>query len=153
MTVEQIKPEDETNQPVETETAEVTVPGSQTEGREPGTADDETEPEPETFPREYVAKLRDEAAKYRQRAAKTDDLAQRLHTALVSATGRLADPSDLPYDEAHLDDLDALTAAVDALLVAKPHLASRRPMGNVGQGASGDVGTVSLAGLLRAGAS
>jgi len=108
--------------------------------------------EPETFPREYVAKLRDESAKYRQRAQRTDELAQRLHTALVAATGRLADPTDLPFDEAHLDDPDGLAAAVDALLASKPHLASRRPTGDVGQGAAGDGNMVSLAGLLRAGA-
>jgi len=108
--------------------------------------------EPETFPREYVEKLRRESAGYRDKAKRTDELAQRLHTALVAATGRLADPADLPYDEAHLNDPDALTAAVDALLASKPHLASRRPTGDVGQGASGDAATVSLAGLLRAGA-
>ena len=152
MTAEQIKPEDEATEPVETETAEAPVPGSQTEGREPGTADGETEPEPETFPREYVAKLRDESAKYRQRAAKSDELAQRLHTALVSATGRLADPSDLPYDEANLDDAEALERAISELLSRKPHLASRRVAGDVGQGALGGSGGVSLAGLLRAGA-
>ena len=152
MATDTTKTEDETTEPVETETPEVTVPGSQTEGGEPGTADDETEPEPETFPRDYVEKLRRESAGYRDKAKRADDLATRLHTALVSATGRLADPTDLPFDEAHLDDPDALTAAVDVLLAAKPHLANRRPVGNVGQGASGDVGGVSLAGLLRAGA-
>lgn len=83
-----------------------------------------TEEEPETFPREYVAKLRDESAKHRTRAQRADDLAARLHTALVTATGRLADPSDLPFDESHVDDAEALTAAIDALLTRKPHLAS-----------------------------
>lgn len=135
------------------ETVETAVPGTDTVGvgnREP--EDEVTEAEPETFPREYVQKLRDESAKYRQRAGRTDELAKRLHTSLVAATGRLADPSDLPYDEAHLDDEEALTAAVDALLASKPHLASRKPMGDVGQGASGDGNVVGLAGLLRAGA-
>lgn len=115
-------------------------------------AEVEESTEPETFPAEYVAKLRDEAAKYRTRAKRTDELAGRLHTALVAATGRLADPTDLPYDEAHLDDPEALAGAVDALLATKPHLASRRPTGDVGQGASEGGATVSLAGLLRAGA-
>lgn len=142
---------------VDTETTE-----SVTEDTTPETPDAETtEPkaevaeiseDPETFPRAYVQKLRDEAAKYRQRAGKTDELAKRLHTSLVAATGRLADPTDLPYDEAHLDDEEALTAAVDALLASKPHLASRKPMGDVGQGASGEGAGVSLSGLLRAGA-
>jgi len=62
--------------------------------------------------RAYVEKLREEAAKHRTRAGDRDTLAQRLHTALVTATGRLADPSNLTYDEAHLDE-DALTAALD----------------------------------------
>lgn len=109
--------------------------------------------EPETFPREYVQQLRDENAKYRQRAGKADDLAKRLHTALVAATGRLADPSDLPFDEAHVDDPEALTAAVDALVASKPHLASRKPSGDVGQGLTPDTGSFSLAGILRNAAS
>ncbi len=108
--------------------------------------------EPDTFPREYVTKLRDENARYRQRAGHADELARRLHTELVRATGRLADAEDLPFAEAHLDDPDALTAALDELLVRKAHLASRRPTGDVGQGATQDAAGVSLAGLLRAGA-
>ncbi len=112
-----------------------------------------TEEEPETFPRTYVEKLRDESAKHRTRAQRADDLAGRLHTALTAATGRLADPSDLPFEESHLDDPDALTAAVNELLARKPHLASRRPSGDVGQGASVPSDTVDLAGLLRARAS
>ena len=113
----------------------------------------EPDTEPETFPRDYVEKLRDENAKYRQRASDRDDLAGRLHTALVAATGRLQDPSDLPFDDAHLSDADALTAAVDALLAVKPHLASRKPAGDIGQGASGVADTFSLAGALRSNAS
>ncbi|WP_216343087.1 hypothetical protein [Dermacoccus nishinomiyaensis] len=103
----------------------------------------------ETFPREYVEKLRKEAADARVKAKRADDLAARLHTALVAATGRLADPSDLPFDDAHLEDADALNAAVDALLARKPHLASRRPVGSIGQGATAPADSVSLAGILR----
>ena len=110
-------------------------------------------PEPETFPREYVEQLRQESGRYRQRAQRADDLAQRLHLALVTATGKLADPTDLPFDESHLDDADALSAAIDDLLGRKPHLATRRPSGDVGQGASTTGDTVSLAGILRANAS
>ncbi len=114
-------------------------------------ADDVTDTgdDPETFPREYVVQLRQEAAEHRTRAARAGDLGQRLHTALVAASGRLADPSDLPYDEAHLDDTEALETAVDDLLARKPHLASRRPSGDVGQGATGTSGDVDLAGMLR----
>lgn len=117
----------------------------ETEGNE----NEETPENPDTFPRDYVEKLRDENAKYRQRAQRADDLAQRLHTALAGATGRLQDPSDLPFEESHLDDPEALSAAIDELLSAKPHLASRRPVGDVGQGVSEVRGTVDLAGLLR----
>lgn len=112
--------------------------------------DDAQENEPETFPREYVQKLRDESAKHRQRAQRADDLAARLHTALVAATGRLADPTDLSVEESHLDDAEALTAAIDELLTRKPHLASRRVSGDVGQGASKSSEAVDLAGMLRA---
>lgn len=115
--------------------------------------DDTPEDDPETFPREYVAKLRDESAKHRQRAADRDALAERLHTALVTATGRLADPTDLTFDDAHLTDPDALTAAIDDLLNRKPHLASRRVVGDVGQGAGGSTAAVDLAGMLRRNAS
>jgi hypothetical protein len=44
-------------------------------------------------------------------------LAERLHVALTSATGRLAGPTDLPFDDAHLDD--AMKAALDDLLTRK----------------------------------
>lgn len=109
--------------------------------------------EAETFPRDYVVKLREESAKYRQRAADRDEVATRLHTALVAATGRLQDPSDLPFDEAHLSDAEALSTAVDTLLQVKPHLATRKPSGNIGQGVSGVSDMVSLSGLLKANAS
>lgn len=117
------------------------------EGQE--TAPTPDEDEPDTFPRDYVEKLRDESAKYRQRAQRADALAQRLHTALVGATGRLQDPSDLPFEESHLDDPEALETAIAELLELKPHLASRKPLGDIGQGAAGSHGTVDLAGLLR----
>ncbi|BCI55694.1 hypothetical protein NIIDNTM18_49720 [Mycolicibacterium litorale] len=114
-----------------------------------------TESEPEdddadTFPRSYVERLRRESAGYRERAQRGDTYAQRLHTELVRATGRLADPTDLAFDETHLDDPDALVAAVDDLLTRKPHLATRRPSGDIGQGAmSGAAANVDLAALLR----
>ena len=107
----------------------------------------------ETFPRESVEKLRQEAAEARVKAKKADDLARELFAAKVTATGRLADPSDLAYDEALVADADALNAALDTLLAAKPHLASRTPRGDVGQGPTGgDSATVDLAAMLRAGA-
>ena len=113
------------------------------------TAEESTE-EQDTFPRDYVEKLRDENAKYRQRAQKADDLAHRLHNALTAATGRLADPSDLPYEESHLDDPEALETAISELLAKKPHLGSRKPAGNIGQGVSSSTGAVDLAAMMRA---
>lgn len=118
---------------------------------EAGPTEEATEEEPETFPRKVVEDLRKENAAYRVKAARADDLVERLHTALVTATGRLADPSDLPFTEAQLEDAAALDAALDALLTRKPHLASRKPSGDVGQGAtSTGHGTVDLGGMLRA---
>lgn len=115
--------------------------------------DDQADDTAETFPRDYVVKLRDENAKYRQRAQDRDTVAERLHTALVAATGRLQDPSDLAYDDAHLDDPEALAAAVDELIATKPHLASRKPTGDIGQGLSPLSDTFSLMGALRTNAS
>lgn len=113
--------------------------------------DDEIDSGTDTFSRAYVEKLRKESAGYRERARLADDYAQRLHTALVSATGRLADPTDLPFDAANLDDEQALSGAIDELLTRKPHLASRRPFGDVGQGNRGGVSEpVNLADMLRA---
>jgi hypothetical protein len=105
--------------------------------------------DPELFDRDYVEKLRDENAKYRQRARTADQLGQRLHAELVRATGRLADPTDLAFDPEHLDDADALGVAIDELLAVKPHLASRKPTGQIGQGATPSTGTVDLAEMLR----
>ena len=112
-------------------------------------SDSESESEPDTFDRAYVEKLRQENGKYRQRAQRADDLAHRLHTALVEQTGKLADASDLPFDEKHLDDADSLTAAIDELLTAKPHLAARRVAGDIGQGATKPSDGVNLLNILR----
>ncbi|MEJ7832635.1 MAG: hypothetical protein WKF79_06955 [Nocardioides sp.] len=112
----------------------------------------------ETFDRAYIEELRKEAAGYRVRAKHADTLGARLVTAYAAQTGRLADATDLPYDAALCDDdgvpdPERVAAAVGALLETKPHLATRRPVGDVGQGARpGEPDGVSLAGLLRVGA-
>ena len=105
--------------------------------------------EPDTFPRDYVEKLRRENAGYRDKAKKAEDYARELFHARVAATGRLADPDDLPFDAELLDDRDALLSAVEDLLARKPHLASRTPRGDVGQGQTGTDEGVDLAGILR----
>lgn len=113
------------------------------------------EPEGDTFPREYVEKLREENARYRTRAGKADEATARLLAATVkeATAGILTDPTDLP-DGDYLDgdgwpDPDAITIAARDLVEAKPHLADRRPRGNIGQGASPDPGQASLADMLR----
>lgn len=100
----------------------------------------------DTFPRKVVEDLRQENGRYRQRAQKAE---QRLHNELVRATGRLADPSDLPFDAEHLDDDAALSAAIDTLLTRKPHLAARRPTGDIGQGVTKSTAPVNLHDILR----
>ncbi|MGI8721195.1 MAG: hypothetical protein ACR2JG_03100 [Geodermatophilaceae bacterium] len=134
-------------QPAESD-AETTEPEAPTTNTPEDTADGTDEPD--TFPRTVVEELRRENARYRTRAGQADDMAQRLHTELIRATNRLADPSDLPFEENHLEDVSILDAAIDDLLSRKPHLASRRPSGDIGQGATGQTDTVDLAGLLRA---
>lgn len=149
-----------------TETAPAGAPETPPAGDQGGAPADGT-PEPaepadddrrEVFDRPYVDKLRKSEAAYRVRAKHAEELGARLVTAYAAATGKLADPTDLAYDAALCDDdglpdPERVAAAVDALLEAKPHLATRRPVGDVGQGPRpGEQPSVSLAGLLRAGA-
>ncbi|WNG95290.1 hypothetical protein [Mycobacterium sp. ITM-2016-00318] len=107
------------------------------------------ETEADSFSRAYVEQLRQENGKYRQRAQRADELAHRLHNELVRSTGRLADPADLPFSEDHLDDPGTLTSAIEDLVARKPHLAARRPAGQIGQGVSASPATVDLAAILR----
>ena len=114
--------------------------------------DPEAEPEGDTFPREYVEKLRRENAEARVRAQQADQYAERLHVELVRQLGAFADPTDLPFDPEHLDDPEKLRRDASALLMAKPHLAARVPRGNIGQGYQPEPpAPVSLSGMLRAG--
>lgn len=102
-----------------------------------------------TFTREYVEKLREEAAASRVKAKRFEAFAEETFYARVAALGKLADPTDLPYAEKLLEDRAALEAAVDDLIGRKPHLADRRPVGDVDQGARVTSDTVDLAGMLR----
>ena len=140
--------EDTAAELVETQDAQEDAQDAQEDAQD---AQEDAQDAQETFPRAYVEKLRQEAADARVRAKKADDLARELFTARVAATGRLADPNDLPFDDALLADMPALEAAIDELVAQHPHYAARRPRGDVGQGTTGsDAGTVNLAGLLRA---
>lgn len=111
-------------------------------------------PEPEqedTFDRAYVEELRKENAKYRTRANAADTLAQRLHTALVAADGRLQDATDLEFNPEHLDSEKALEDAITALLEAKPHLRARKAAGDIGAGDRGEAhNDTDLIGIIRA---
>lgn len=111
-----------------------------------GTSETEQNGKPETFDRAYVENLRTESGNYRKRAS---DAEQELHVFRVGALGKLADPTDLPYDPAYSDP-EKLAAAVDALLEKKPHLKARKLAGDVGQhGDGGDAGAFSLSAMLR----
>ena len=86
--------------------------------------------------RHYVEKLRKESAGYRDKAepadARADELSEQASTRRPwSQAQRLADPADLAYDAAHLDDADALSAAIDALPKLSRTL-RRAPTGDVG---------------------
>lgn len=120
----------------------------------------DTDLEPgDTFPREYVEKLRSEAAGHRTKAKEAEGkvetavaeavkpLQERIFALQVAATGRLADPTDLPFNPELLDEA-ALAGAIDALLAAKPHLAKRKVQGDVGQGTGKPEETFSLQGLI-----
>lgn len=93
--------------------------------------------EGDTFPRKYVEDLRKENAKYRERAQESEKIAQRLQTALVSLDGRLADPEDLPFDWAYLEDENALSEAIAELIARKPGLRAQQLAGDAGQGKRG----------------
>lgn len=113
--------------------------------------EDSVKPAPDTFPRDYVEKLRRESAGYRDRAKRVDELERRLHAALVAADGRLADPADLEFNVEHLDDPEALEAAITDLVDRKPGLRARRYGGDVGAGKRGgsNVKPVDLIELMR----
>lgn len=105
------------------------------------TTEETKKPEPDTLPREYVKRLPDEAARYRQRVSR-----QPRRHALARTRDcdrRLTDLTDLGMPEsADPRDTEAVTAALDGLLSRKPHLASRRPRFDVGQGVSGQSRTI-----------
>jgi len=116
--------------------------------------------EPDTFPREYVQRLRDESARYRQRAGRADELHRRLVEATIrsAAADHLADPGDLlmfseeadVLDSDGFPDADRIVVSAKALVTQRPHLAPRRPHGDIGQGATLTEDPANLAGILRA---
>lgn len=110
----------------------------------------------DTFPRAYVQELRQESQQYRQQARAAEEalqpLQQQLWEARVTATGLLADPTDLPMpDGADPTDAEAVTEAVTELLQRKPHLRARVAYGDMGQHQQGDTAeSFSLMGTMQA---
>ena len=58
-------------------------------------------------------------------------------------------PQTSRFDDVHLEDIVAPKSAIDALLVAKPHLANRKPCDGIGQDQSGGSPAFDLVGMLR----
>ncbi|MFT4395792.1 hypothetical protein ACLTEW_12745 [Gordonia lacunae] len=143
------QPPDEPTTPPTPQPDDQPQPSEAQQPDEPTENEPTPEPEPDVFPRAYIERLRKENADYRNRAKAADDLAKRLHTELVRATGKLADPTDMPFDAEHLEDPDKLTASIDQLLSVKPHLKARRIVGAVGQGESGTTTGVDLLGIMQ----
>lgn len=134
---------DEDGTEVSDDTSQTADDDGTAEGSQQDPADD-----PDTFNRAYVEDLRKESAGYRTQVR---ELQQQLHRLKVEQSGMLADPADLAFDPEHLADPAALTAAIDALLTAKPHLKARRfdPAG-AAQGPKTDSGgDVSLVDIMR----
>ena len=75
---------------------------------------------------------------------------QRLHSALVALDGRLANPDDLPFNAAHLENEEALQTAITKFLESHPTLKKNYIAGDVGQGTRGsDKKPVDLIELMR----
>ena len=132
--------------------------GARGEGSE-GDPSSTSEPE-ETFYRPYVERLRRESAEYRTRAKRADELESRLRVAVVreGTAGILEDPGDLLrhreadelLDDDGYPDVEKVRAAAHELAAGKPHLARRRPEGDVDQGARVEqTPEVSLTQMLR----
>lgn len=121
---------------------ELTDEVDETEEHDETTADEHQDDANDgTYPAKVVKDLRKENASHRERArtaeARADDLARQVFRLRVEATGKLADPDDLPFDADLLADDDKLTAAVDDLIAKRPHYAKRRAAGSIGQGERG----------------
>lgn len=130
---------------VQTDQSADQEPDDNAEPDEPADHADDSEPDADAdgqiYPAAYVRKLRRENQGYRDRAkaaeTRAEDLSRQLFRVRVEATGKLADPDDLPYDADLLADDDKLNTAVDDLIAKRPHYAKRKVAGSVGQGVTG----------------
>ena len=144
-------------EPNDDKRGEDSVNGRTPVGDEPGDEGDHSGENQETFSREYVHELRDEAAAARVKAKRGDAAEDRLRSAIITAAtaGVLADPTDLPWTSDLADDdgwpsYEKIEAAARELVEAKPHLG--RVGGDVGQGQRGDDhDAFSLTDLLKSG--
>lgn len=109
-------------------------------------------------PTSELAKVRREAASWRtkyrdaeKQLEQLDTLKQELFYSRVKETGRLADATDMEYSAELVNDQDGMSAAIDDLLDAKPHLKART-FGNVGQHDRPPASAISLGSILRSGA-
>ena len=110
----------------------------------------------ESFSREYVAQLRNEAREHRVKAQRADFLATEVRRLATreAVRGVLTDPEALAWSddfegEDGLPDHDKLRAAAEALATARPWLA--RVRGDIAQGEHSDAPAgLSLSELLRA---
>ena len=93
------------------------------------------------------------------KAKRADDLQERLLAAVVreGAAGILEDPTDLLlhraeadlFDDEGLPDVDKIAEAAHDVASQRPHLARRRPTGDIDQVARSEPEAVDLAGMLR----
>ena len=157
------EPAEDDTTPAGTEPAEDDTTPAGTEPAEPAEPAEGDEDEDEdggdgdTFPRSYVKRLRERSAGYRARAkdaeARTAKLERELFTERVRALDVLADPSDMPFDAALLEDPDALRSAADDLVARRPHYRRRGVAAGTGSREEAGSGSgVSLLGLMRGGA-
>lgn len=119
--------------------------------------------EPDTFDRDYVEKLRAEAAEHRVKAKEAQDAldasvsAYRALAVQHAATGILSRPDALGWRDDWTAE-DGIKVDLDAIREAATEYADRYPhtavvAGDVGQGYRGEsASSVDLAGMLRAGA-
>jgi hypothetical protein len=142
--------QDQVQDTTESTAQNLAVGDTQTEATGRDLPVEDSQPEPQTFPAEYVQELRAEAAEYRTRSK---SLTTELVHAWAAADGRLLDPTDLPASAVDAGEdgaitRDAVSAAIDALVKAKPHLAKQRPA-PLPQGATTTPEPVSLLRLLN----
>lgn len=114
------------------ETLPEPVEGAETAQDGPVAPVEATTGDPDTFPAEYVRRLRAEAAEARVKAKIADTANEHLLAAYAANDGRLVDVEALALDDTLIGDDGLVDRAkvserIGELIAAKPHLASRKP--------------------------